>query len=200
MSKVDDLFNALDERIKKLREHFLKDRKEDEDLTQIEEDFDLYAFSLIVHALFEAYFENLCEYVLEASLDRWASKKQQNKTILCLLSYYSPQKPERRDELHTHKYLHENLMYAKSKHRQKIRDNNGIKTKNIQEILGPIGIDSYIDAHVIASLETFGQYRGDIAHTANTKTIYGIVEVNSWIEDGLTFAQMLRQEANEILS
>jgi hypothetical protein len=54
---------------------------------------------------------------------------------------------------------------AAAQHKGRVRSNNGIREKDLCEILFPIGF-SYNDINttLVASLDSFGQRRGDFAH------------------------------------
>jgi len=199
MSKADELFDALTSRIAKLKTHFLKDRTTD--LDTLEEDFDLHAYSLMAHATFENYFEALAALVLDGSISQWSVAKQSNKTILCLLSHYSGDTKRASSDL-VEKYVFELLKTAQAKHRDRIRKNNGIKSGDIHNIFGPVGIDGYVNQAAVNALGIFGEHRGAIAHTviqSGSSVVRGITDVLNWIDEALILAKILRDEANELL-
>lgn len=202
MSEANKLYEQLEQRIAKLRQHFLKDRAEVEnptDLPLLDEDLDLHAYSLMAHASFEFYFEKMAEFILSASIAQWETARRTSLVLLCLLVHYRQDHQNREISRLVQDYLRGQIQVAQKEHKNKIKSNNGISSKDINRLFGPLGIDGYVNHMSLGSLDTFSTTRGAIAHTHGTVS-FGIQEVKTWVDDALEIARLLRDEVNEILS
>jgi hypothetical protein len=200
--RTDKLYEELKKRIDKLRQHFLKERAELENPTDsplLDEDLDLHAYSLMAHASFENYFEDVARLILEASVERWEKAGKSSVVLLCLLRHFDPGATRRAKDKCVQDYLKGQIGIVRKEHDRIIRQNHGISSKNIHSLFGPLGIDSYVDNVSLGSLDTFSSKRGDIAHTYGAITDFGIQEVKTWIDDALKIAEALRDEVKEML-
>ncbi len=125
------------------------------------------AFRLLVHAEIENYLETIGGEVINAAVNRWKVDKVPRRAVLGLIAFHGVTMPPttalnqqrpveleaRVDECRT-RYFN-----ARSK-------NHGIKEKNALLLLLPAGLAEYqLSSGLLSDLETFGNQRGQVAHT-----------------------------------
>lgn len=124
------------------------------------------ALILLGHAEIEHYFETRTLELLKSSKAKWNKSKRMNWVLHSLILHYEGVKQ-----------LHENDQDAVVKkviklHRKIVTDNNGIKRKNIYNLLLPVGFYcTFFDEAFMTSLEDFGFMRGLLAHKSNSMTV-----------------------------
>lgn len=208
MTKADELYQRLEAKIQSFESHFLGDyiQRSNTDPNLEFNETDLHAYSVLSHAALEGFFEDVSNFLLEESVNYWLHKQRAVSSLLCLLAHYVPKDSERnrrrREEDRLSEFLTERIHWLKNKHADTIEQNHGIKLKDIHNLFGPIGIDSYQDPMLSGTLDTFGNYRGDVAHKATTLSAnrqYTPHNVKEWIDDCLKLAALIRNEVNKLL-
>jgi hypothetical protein len=138
-------FAELSERIDELHFRFVPPLDPTGSYSEADHDA-MSAFRLLVHAEIERFIE----FLIEDALVRFTSK-----IILWKNSGYSSQLV---DSLvnHTDKNL-----------RQAIKANNGVKSKNILELIKPIGLTGLnLDNIWLQTMDDYGKVRGGLAHNS----------------------------------
>jgi hypothetical protein len=164
---------ALSTRLKTLEKHFLPSRlrfpatgvytKQEEDQGR--------AYVLLVHAELESYFEDRAEEVLTSASVYWQNHATCNRPLKRLLRVHldknKPWEPIQPTA--------QTITAAISFHRNTIGSNNGVKEKNLLQILFPIGIDYVdLDSAWLSTMNSLGSTRGGFAHTTHIKTTQAI--------------------------
>lgn len=132
------------------------------------EQFDLIrAFQLLAHAEIEAYLEDVACSTLTEALSRWKRdgipRVCLSHVVLHLEFRRLPPKWSSGSQLERVEEACERFAtYARKK-------NNGVKERNVMALLLPIGLTIRdIDATWLATIDSFGSGRGEIAHTAKS--------------------------------
>ena len=119
----------------------------------------LKGLRLLCHAEFEDYFESVALKLLGVAEKKWVNQRIANYNLASLLVCH--EKIEKRDDIQTkvHKIIID--------YRQLIRDNHGIKEKNIKKMYEPLGYSiNDFDTVFLATLSSYGELRGEIAHSS----------------------------------
>lgn len=168
MAQNSSLYNNLCRRIKKLETFYLptyanpftRYTKKDED--------NIRAYSLLVHAELESYFEGISKKKAIDALNNWLSNHRYNSLILLSLSCFVEQTQRVKQKA----TLEEKLRQIVGVFCETIKNNNGIKEINIKELLIPIGVrDADLDSTWLNTLNSFGSKRGEFAHTGAAVSI-----------------------------
>lgn len=137
------------------------------------------AYRVLVHAEIEAYLEDrVWEVVLNAKKN-WDSQGKTCRTLICLLAFSGQMMEVPPDTLSptkgTKKVLEGKIKINKKidsaieSFKRVIDHNHGIKEANILVLLLPIGIDTDdLDPAWLATMNTFGEERGVVAHSSST--------------------------------
>jgi len=137
------------------------------------------AYRVLVHAEIEAYFEDrVWEVVLNAK-NHWDSQGKTCRTLICLLAFsglemevpphtLTPSQGSKK-ELDGKIKINKKIDSAMKSFNRAIKQNHGIKEANILALLLPIGIDTDdLDPAWLATMNTFGEERGVVAHSSST--------------------------------
>lgn len=160
-------YRSLCSRINKLEELYLPTHDEPlHKYTKREED-DIRAYSLLVHAELESYFETMSQAKAQKALSLWRKNHKYHSHVLLSLSCFVEQTQKVKDE----KTLELKLRKIVGVFCETIKNNNGIKEQNIKNLLLPIGIEEKdLDSTWLNTLNSFGATRGQIAHTGASVT------------------------------
>ena len=155
------------------------------------------AYRVLVHAEIEAYFEDRVWEVALNAKKNWDSQGKTCRTLICLLSFSGQEMEAPPDTLTPTKgskalppekiKVNKKIDLAINSFKRSIDQNHGIKEANLLALLLPIGIDTDdLDPAWLATMNTFGKERGDVAHTSATspKTIRSLNPINElrWVE------------------
>ena len=168
MAKSSRLRQLLS-RIYFLEKNLLPRAKPTGNYTKKEQDF-IRSYVLLCHAEIESYFEDRAKERANKAFDKWKKSGRANNCLVAILVFsggelnfnngqkkYSNQVEDREDK----------IKKAVSHFRETVERNHGIKEKNIKNLLVPIGIKfDDIDSTWLQEMNTFGKFRGGIAHTA----------------------------------
>jgi hypothetical protein len=137
------------------------------------------AYRVLAHAEIEAYLEERAwEVVINAKQD-WDNTGKTCRTLICLLAF-SGQSMDAPPDTLTPTNSSQDAWKKKLKISKKIdssiscfngviRQNHGVKEANLLALLLPIGIDSDdLDPVWLATMNTFGEQRGLVAHSSAT--------------------------------
>lgn len=130
------------------------------------------AYVLLVHAELESYFEDRAEEVLASALVYWQNHSTCNKPLRCLLRVHLDKNGKPWEPIQSTKNAVE---AAINSHKSTLSANNGVKEKNLLQMLFPIGI-AYreLDSTWLSTMNSFGSARGGFAHTTHIKTTQAI--------------------------
>lgn len=129
------------------------------------------AFKFLAHAEFETYLENICQDVINATLNNTNPKSKQ-KVEATVVNFHSIATEKR----HTNGITINSALKA---YAQIIKKNHGIKEKNIFSMFMPIGINfEKIDSMLLLALDNFGEVRGKIAHNTFNHQQLGLSMLN----------------------
>jgi hypothetical protein len=130
------------------------------------------AYRLLVHAEIESYLEDRSKDVVIRAMRQFKSDRKPRKVVLNLLSFHSRVKPlsdGKLLELYASgtEHLEDALDSAAAAYHYALGQNHGVKQCDIMKLLLPIGFrPSDLDAAFIATLDSFGANRGEVAHTS----------------------------------
>ena len=137
------------------------------------------AYRVLAHAEIEAYLEDrVWEVVIDAKND-WDRTGKTRRTLMGLLAFSGQTMDTPPDKL-TPTNSSQDAWNKKLKIAKKIdsaincfngviKQNHGVKEANLLALLLPIGIDSDdLDAALLATMNTFGEQRGLVAHSSAT--------------------------------
>ncbi len=151
-------FIQLDRRINEIESNYLPITRPLGNYTKVEND-NLRAYILLIHAEFEAYFEEIGEDKAKKAFAKWKANRTKSNVLLSLASFHEGTIKEFDIEKRINKAL--------SNYINNLRHNHGIKEDNILSILLPIGLEhNDIDTTWLNTISSFGTNRGEIAHTS----------------------------------
>lgn len=134
------------------------------------------AYRVLAHAEIESYFEDRVWEVVRNVKRNWDNSGKAHRTLICLLAFsgqtmdtppdkLDPTKPNFEKKVKVDKKIDS----AISSFRRVITQNHGLKEANILALLLPIGIESNeLDPALLATMNTFGEQRGVVAHSSAT--------------------------------
>jgi hypothetical protein len=139
------------------------------------------AYRVFAHAEIESYLEDRVWDTVLAAKNIWDNQGKASRVLLCVIAF-SGQEMEAPPDTITPLKGNKNVSLEKLKISKKIDlaircfksvidQNHGIKETNLLKLLLPIGIDSDdLDQAWLANMNTFGEERGEIAHSSAIKT------------------------------
>lgn len=147
----------------------------EKDIKDEKTDLLLRSFSFLCHAALEEYLEGLSSFIMSKSFFMFREDGYLRDPMISLCSFYSIP-INKIDELKRNSGNYTSLMHAvweegEKKHKQAVIDNNGIKTKDQDNLLIPIGCRLFdVDRVLSQNLNSFGEKRGELAHKFRIKT------------------------------
>lgn len=137
------------------------------------------AYRVLAHAEIEAYLEDRVQKVAIDAKKDWDNKGKASRTLLSLLAFSGQIMELPPDTLAPTKgtklllpervKLDKKINLAITCFVKAIKQNHGVKESNVLALLLPIGIDSDdLDSVLLATLNTFGEQRGLVAHSSAT--------------------------------
>lgn len=127
------------------------------------------AYVLLVHAAFEAYFEQLGLEAVKASRKTLKNGKISFSLVALITSCVAAEVSEKGKKGVTEKLVRNLKTFSEEAGNQYFRiveENHGIKNHNLKSLLLPIGVDpEEVDVALWNSLHEFGTLRGGLAHS-----------------------------------
>lgn len=124
-------------------------------------------YLLLSHAEIESYFEEVATKVVLLAHNKWEKTKKPSHIIISLIAYLgckSQDVPESFNDT-TRALIERRVKESLDSYVKYLKQNHGIKQKNILRILLPLGIPlNDIDSTWLLEMDTFGDDRGEIAH------------------------------------
>ena len=174
-------FRQLTKELNRLKKQFLP-RKFSEINEYSERQLALiFAYRVFAHAEIESYLEDRVWDTVQTAKNIWDNQGKASGVLLCVIAF-SGQEMENPPDTITPLKGNKNVSLDKLKITKKIDivircfksvidQNHGIKETNLLKLLLPIGIDSDdLDKVWLANMNTFGEERGEIAHSSGIKT------------------------------
>lgn len=128
----------------------------------------------MVHAEIESYIENAVLEVWNKCNTEWDTNKRQI-TPLKFLIMFPTSKFEANDQQLT---KNTRITQILTSFKTLITNNNGIRKKNILQLVVPLGVDySSLDQTWLATIDSYGSSRGDVAH--NTFSVQKQLDKNN---------------------
>ena len=174
-------FRQLTKELNRLKKQFLP-RKFSEINEYSERQLALtFAYRVFAHSEIESYLEYRVWDTVQTAKNIWDNQGKASGVLLCVIAF-SGQEMENPPDTITPLKGNKNVSLDKLKITKKIDivircfksvidQNHGIKETNLLKLLLPIGIDSDdLDKVWLANMNTFGEERGEIAHSSGIKT------------------------------
>ena len=121
------------------------------------------SFVVLAHAEIEAFCEDLALAKARTSQQAFASRGQVTPVLRRIVSYYVAKKGMSWSGVLTPSP--KTVEQALNSYLQAVRDNNGIKRKNLERLLYPLGVlEPMLDTTWLAQMDSFGTKRGGLAH------------------------------------
>jgi hypothetical protein len=170
-------FISLEHELEKLRMHLLPAEFEQIEICDERTQIQTLAYLVLAHAEIEAYLEDRAWETALNSYQVWREQGKANRILLSIIAFsgchlepppktLTPQKGSKKwkeEKLD----LDRKLQKAINAFHHVIRENHGLKEINILALLLPIGIQcEVLDSTWIATMNTFGEKRGQVAHTS----------------------------------
>tara|TARA_R110002072_G_scaffold141463_1_gene286749 strand:+ start:1161 stop:1790 length:630 start_codon:yes stop_codon:yes gene_type:complete len=134
------------------------------------------SYIFLTHAAFEQYLEDLAAKMLDTSVELFNKHQKINTCIFSVVVFetiaqFNVDDSRKRIRSDVVKNLSKFVNLANRNHRSVIDSNNGIKKKDQQKLLLPLGLDpEEVDLQTSAHLDAFGVKRGAVAHKAKIVT------------------------------
>ena len=137
------------------------------------------AYRVLAHAEIESYLEERAWEVVQNAKTLWDTSGKTTRTLICLLGFsgltmdkpadtLTPQKGSKTVKEEKIK-ISKKIDLALESFKRVISQNHGVKENHILSLLLPIGIDSdNLNPTWLATMNTFGEKRGLVAHTSAT--------------------------------
>ena len=137
------------------------------------------AYRVLAHAEIEYYLEERAWEVVQNAKTLWDKSGKNTRTLICLLGFsgltmdkppdtLTPQKGSKTVKEEKIK-ISKKIDLAVESFKRVISQNHGVKEDHILSLLLPIGIDSDdLDPAWLATMNTFGEKRGLVAHKSAT--------------------------------
>jgi HEPN superfamily RiboL-PSP-like protein len=165
-------FLQLSRRAKKLRQIFLpKNFSPTGAYTSRQLDL-ARAYRLLVHAEIESYLEDRSKDLAVRATRQFKSDRRPRKVVLNLLSFHSRGKAIDESKMLSlyasgAEHVDDSLDSAAAAYHYSVQQNHGVKQTDLMKLLLPLGFQpSGLDALFIATLDSFGTNRGEVAHTS----------------------------------
>ncbi|MEQ8235304.1 MAG: HEPN domain-containing protein [Syntrophomonadaceae bacterium] len=168
MAKSDRL-KYLEKRIKQLERHLLpKSYSPTGQYTDRQLDM-TRAYRLLIHSEFEAYLEDRAKETAISAVKKWKASGKPSNVIISLLAFcYAPaiNTPDSiQNSIKPIPLTKDVVDRVLAAFNTDIKENNGVRERNILKILYPIGIQSRdLDVTWLNQMDSFGEGRGDVAH------------------------------------
>lgn len=120
------------------------------------------SYILLCHAEFENYLEEECKQIIAKSKSKYDSSGIVTKPLLALSAMSNKIFEEKDKQYET---IDSRISKFYSNYFAALEANNGIKRKDLKNLLPHIGIDyDSLDETLLSQLDTFGNTRGQVAH------------------------------------
>ena len=173
-------YRALEQELRLLRRHLLPGRFDPTGSYQDRVYTRTIAYRVLAHAEFESYLEDRVQDLCLAAVSAWGQKGKTSKVIACMLAFSGqnmeeppttrvPQQPSQQAQWDDKIKVSAKISRSVNALHYAIENNHGIKEENLLRLLLPVGIEAdEIDVAWLATLNSFGEERGSVAHLSAT--------------------------------
>lgn len=117
------------------------------------------AFRLLAHAEMEAFLEEAAVAIVDAAQKRYKASTKPNRVMKALWQTFGREGLPRGGA--------DAYEVASKRYTNQVKKNNGLKEQNICSMFLPLGIDhGVLDLTWLASMDSFGSKRGQVAHSS----------------------------------
>ena len=133
------------------------------------------AYTLLVHAEIEYYFEEVALSIAKAAIQNWDVNHVASRTLVAMVAYnekqFQPVPEYTNDKNKINEDLEFRIKDSYKAYNEYVRArNHGIKEKNVLAIFLPLGLTiNDFDNNVLIALNNLGSSRGNIAHSTKAK-------------------------------
>ncbi|MGZ8935232.1 MAG: HEPN domain-containing protein [Methylobacter sp.] len=140
-------------------------------------------YRLLVHAEIESYLEDVTRDVVTMAIQDWKNNQKPSLVLISFLaSYHSSWNIDEevsneeiikiaKSRKNVKDSVNEIIDLAQKQFIQKIKDNHGIKSKNLKTLVLPAGVNvDGLDLTWLTNLDNFGSQRGETAHKTKRAT------------------------------
>lgn len=164
-------YHDLIRRIDQLEKHLLPSVKVHGNYTRKESDF-IRSYVLLCHAEIESYFEDIADHRITQALNSWRTNGRRSNSLVAVMAFCSSElswQPNQNDAENQNKLRFDfRLSKVVAHFKKKLEGNHGIKSKNIIDMLIPIGVKyDQLDPTWLATMDSFGVKRGEFAHSSH---------------------------------
>jgi hypothetical protein len=160
--------NQLLSRIGQLESNLLPAPKINGNYTKKESDM-IRSYVILTHAEIESYFEDIADSKIRKALSNWINNRTKSNCLLLVMSFCSEEINWDKEKKSDKEKLEFRIYRVANHYRNKLKNNNGIKSANLFNILLPVGIESQdIDPTWLSTMDNFGSKRGQFAHTSSS--------------------------------
>ncbi len=122
-------------------------------------------YLLLCHAEIESFFEEVAKSKVQDALNLWRTTRSKSHCLLAVMSFCTEEINWDRVKVEDKEKFDFRVNKVVQHYINKLNSNHGIKSKNIKNILLPIGIEeSQLDPVWMSIMDNFGGRRGIIAH------------------------------------
>lgn len=201
--KIENLYNALEDYINELEEKFIKPFiPTDSSVSPKEYEHLVKAYSILCHAAFEEYFEEVAFKVMDFGITHWLNKTHTVKTtetLITLVCYYGLKlkidENENNPETPVRDYLRKIFEEVKRKFSKDIRENHGISLKYLRKLMLPVALDIKKDVILLNSLQQLASERGAYAHKRVIQRVLPPEDAKKIVNDCLTLCDDVKNKA-----
>lgn len=124
-------------------------------------------YLLLCHAEIESFFEEAAKSKVQNALNLWRTTRRKSHCLLAVMSFCTEEINWEKVKTEDKEKFDFRVNKVVSHYINKLNSNHGIKSKNIKNILLPIGIEeSQLDPAWLSIMDSFGGRRGTIAHSS----------------------------------
>lgn len=176
-------FRELQKRLSELRRNMLPERFSPTGLYTDRQQDRARGYRLLVHAEIESYLEDIVRVVITDKIRAWKNGRVPSNLLLAFLACYHSGWNEYDEEQKVRiielararkkitDTVEEIINQAQAQFIQQLKNNHGVREKNLKMLVLPTGIDpGDLDNTWISNLDDFGKRRGDVAHRTKTTT------------------------------
>lgn len=164
-------YRTLTRSVASLRSSFLSFAKRTDGSYTQQELMNCRACITFCHAEVEIYLEDICGTIISKAERRWQRHRRAGNAIGAMISYRLskdislPENPKEQGAATKFETLVEKAI---ANQRSVIRNNNGIKAKNIAHLFLPIGLKpEQLEESLLIQLDNLGERRGDLVHLSS---------------------------------
>lgn len=155
------LYKNLRKRLSVLKKQFLDFNSDDSPSPQNQDK--LRAFKLLAHAEIEFYIEGAVLDIWKGCHSEWTNNKRVLSSLAFLIMYSSSKFDANEEQLREEKRITQIL----NSYKNVVSNNNGIRRRNILQLLMPLGIKyADIDSTWLSTIDSYGISRGSVAHNS----------------------------------